>query len=450
MNKKIFRGWIDVFSFTFRQGMNEKYFNLATIGITVLLFVVGMSISVIMAFTQKKDTEKVSSIEVVHVIDESGLPKLYFDEFTDIHKEKYPNVSFEPAVGTVDEIGKQMGQHKQKGEKTKGTKDVLLHIGETDEGYQMTLYIPEYSVIKEEEGRDFLETATKAMEQSKLISSKIPTEKLLYVMSDIYATMLDAGEVKKSLGEELFIYAFPMFSVFVIFIMNIIYGQSIGRTASVEKTSKLMEMMLTMVRPESLIFGKIFATTCIAMLQMICWVVGLGAGFFLGDVLAGNVIYPQYNNALMELIHLMKEQNGSTAFSMGAFMIALLTICISLLFYCSLAGLIAGFAEKTEDLETVMSYYQMFLMIGIFVVIRYMVYIVETGEKEWLSTLLRIFPITSAYMLTGEVVVGNISAGDSILYVAILLAFTIVLTIITGKIYKNQLFYKGTGTKKNR
>lgn len=437
MNKNLFRGWKDVFSFTFRQGMNEKNFKLSTIGITTLLFLVGMAICVIMAWTQKKDATEVSPIEVVHIVDESGLELLYTEGFLEANKEKYPSLSFVTEDAEVEELSKNLAAKADE-----GSKDVILHLGTTDKGYQMTLYLPQGSELKKDEGEDFLEQVTMIMEQSKLFASGIPMEKLVYVMSSVSVTTLDAGEAEKSIGEELVAMLFPMLCMFFIYMMNMVYGQSIGTTVSVEKTSKLMEMVLTMTKPYSLIFGKIFAMTCIAILQTVCWIGGLVAGFLIGDKVAANVVYPGYSNLLLEVFELLKGQEGSTAFTIGAFVAAFFAICLGFLFYCVLAGLFASFASKPESLSQMMGYYMITMMLGFFGG-----YLLPLKEIEWVNTLLRICPFTSAYMLPGDLVVGNITVLESVLYIGILLITTVVLVIVTGKIYKNQLFYKGTGLK---
>lgn len=438
MNKNLFRGWKDVFSFTFLQGMNGKNFKLTTLGLTLALFAIGMAISILLAHGQKKDAMELSPIEKVHIIDESEIQVLYLDGFVQTYQEEYPSLSFVKEEGTLREINEQMLQEADE----EGSKDVILQITKENEGYKMTLYLPQNTVLKKSEAEDLLDDISIVMEQSKLISSGIPMEKLILVMSNISTNILDAGEAEKSLGEELVAIFLPMICMFFIYMMNLVYGQGIGSTVSVEKTSKLMEMMLTLTQPYSLIFGKILSTTCIAILQTVLWVGGLVSGFLLGDVLAKEIVYAEYSNDLLEIFRLLNEQEGSTAFSIGAFVVAFLTICLAFLFYCFLAGLVASFASKAENLAQTMGYYTIIMVLGFFGA-----YLLPLKEKEWLNTLLRICPITSAYMLPGDIVVGNITVMESIFYVSILLVTTIVLVVVTGKIYKNQLFYRGTDFK---
>ena len=220
MNKGLFSGWREVFSFTFKQAVNAKNFKAVTIGLAVVLFVVGFAISAIMAFVQQKDASKVSPIETVHVIDESGLELLYLDGFLQNNQRAYPDIQFVTETGTVEEVNAailaQIPENASDEEPVAGQNDVILRISEDGKGYLMALYIPECSLIKEGEGEDFLEDVMMVMEQSKLVSSGIPMEKLMIAMSSISTSMLDAGEAETSIGEELVSMLLPMLLMFFI------------------------------------------------------------------------------------------------------------------------------------------------------------------------------------------------------------------------------------------
>lgn len=436
MNKSMFSGWRHVFSFTFKQGTESKRFKGVTIGMALFLLLGGMAISIIMAYVQKSDAEEVSPIEVVHVINETGLEVLYLDGFTEAYKDKYPTITFKEATGTVEQVW--AGLEKTQAGENSSEPDMILHLTKEEKGYGMSLYMQETASLSEGDGEDFLDDLMLVMEQSKLFSSGIGMEKLIYVMSGVSMTMLDAGEQEKSEGEEVVAMLLPMLIIFFIYIMNLVYGMSIGNVVSSEKTSKLMEMILTFTKPYGLIFGKIFAMASIAILQMLLWIASFVGGFIAGDYVAKEMIYPEYTNVIMEVFELISNQEGSTAFTIGAFVLGIVTACIGFLFYCVIAGTCASFATKAEELGQVMGIYQMIMIAGFFCA-----YMLPMQEQGVILTILRIVPITSAYLLPGDVVVGNVSVGLGCLYFGILLLTTLVLLVIAGKVYKNQMFYRG-------
>lgn len=419
MKKGAFAGWQNVFAFTWKQTVCGKGFKAATIGVALLFLIGGLAISTIMAFVQKKSDSEVSPISTVAIEDESGLSVLYLDGFKETYAETYPDVSF--VESGVDA-------------------SLTVKITQSEEGYLLSAILPYESEISQSDAQDFLDDFMVCMEQSKLLSSGIPTEKLVLAMSGVSADMLVAGEEEKSVGEELVSMLLPMLTILALYMMTLIYGQTIGNIVSVEKSSKLMEMILTMTRPYALLFGKITATVVLALAQLASWIVCFVGGFFGGDVIAKTVIYPDYTNYILEVFELLSTQEGSTAFSAGAIVLCLLCLCIGFLFYCVLSGTVASFASKTEELAQCMAYYQMAVIAGFFGA-----YILPLQEKEWINTILRIVPVTSAYLLPGDILVGNINVGIGLVYVVILLAFTIALVLLAGKVYKNQLFYRGTG-----
>ena len=433
MNKGMFSGWRDVFSFTLKQATGKKFRNV-TVGLALIMLVAGLAISTIMAFIQKREDGKRSPIGQVQVVDNSGLEVLYLEGFAARYGETFPDVSFVEAQQSVEELAVTLGEQEPE--------SVILEISRTSEGYLLTVILPYGSEIGKGDAEDLCEAFASVMEQSKLLSSGIPMEKLVLAMSGVQTNQLDAGEEERSIGEQLVAMLAPMLIIFFMYFMTLMYGMSVGNTVSVEKCSKLMEMMLTLTRPYGLIFGKVLAITVTAIGQILLWFVCLIGGFFLGHEIAGAVIYPDYHNVLLEIFVLIRGQVGSTAFTPGAMLLAVFTICLSFLFYCMLAGLIASFAGKAEELGQVMSFYQLAMIAGFLGS-----YMLPLQEKDWLNTILRIVPLTSAYMLPGDILVGNVTVPQGLLFVAILVIFTAVLVVCTGRIYRNQMFNRGRSLK---
>lgn len=433
MNKGMFSGWRDVFLFTLRQATGKK-FRSVTIGLALVMLAAGVAVSTIMAFVQKKEDGKLSPIGQVYVADNSELDVLYLEGFGERYGETFPDISFVETQQPVEELAVTLGEQEPE--------SVILEIGRSAEGYLLTVVLPYGSEIDKEDAEELCEAFASVMEQSKLLSSGIPMEKLVLAMSGVQSSQLDAGEEERSIGEQMVAMLAPMLIIFFMYFMTLMYGMSVGNAVSVEKCSKLMEMMLTLTRPYGLIFGKVLAITVTAISQILLWIGCLVGGFFRGHGIAGAVIHPDYHNVLLEIFILLKGQVGSTAFTPGAMTLAVFTLCLAFLFYCMLAGLIASFASKAEELGQVMSFYQLAMIAGFFGS-----YMLPLQEKDWINTILRIVPLTSAYMLPGDILVGNVTMPEGLLFVAVLMVFTAALVVLTGRIYRNQLFYRGKSLK---
>lgn len=432
MKGNAFRGWKHIFDFSWKQAVAGKGFKAVTALVAIILLLVGAAIPVIMASVQEEDAQKVSPIETVHIVDESGLAVLYTDEFAGMYGDRYAEINFAEMETNWQQTKASLGEEKPN--------DLVLHITQQDEeGYLVSAIIPFGSALTQGDAEDFLEDFMICVEQSKLLSSGIDAGKLVYAMSGVSSELAVAGEEEKSVGEQLTAMLVPMLIIFLLYMMTLLYGQSITNVVSIEKTSKLMEMILTMTRPEALIFGKVLASFTAAVLQMGLWILCLVGGFFGGDILAKELIYPEYNNILLEVFKLMQNQDGSTAFSIGAVVLSIGALAIGFLFYCAIAAMVASFVSKSEEVATCASYYQFVVIAGFLG--SYMLPIMQ--ENEMINTILRIVPVTSAFMLPGDILVGNVTVWMGALYLLLLFAFTLGSVYISGRVYKSQILNRG-------
>ncbi len=428
MKKGLFSGWRDVFQFTFKQSTSRK-FKRATIGLCIFFLLAGVAISVIMAIVQKNDANKLIDIEQVYVVDDSELSVLYLDGFEEMAKDTFPKLSLVTSDKDVSTLSEELKQNLY---------DIILHITHSEDSYLLTAVLPEGTAISQDDATALCDALQTNMQQSLLLSSGIAAEKLMVAMSGVATEELDAGEQGKSMGEEMVAMLLPMFSILLLFLLIQSYGMSIANTVSVEKSSKLMEMMLTMTKPYALVLGKVLAVVTTAIIQIIAWIGTLIGGFFLGHYIAGSFIYTDYHNLLLEIFKLMGEAEGSAAFSLEAGILALVCFLLGFLFFSMIASWLASFASKTEELSQTMSYYVIIAIIGF-----YAAYMIPLKEDPFLNSLLRVIPLTGAYKLPADILVGNVNIIYGLLETLLIFATTLVLAYFAGRAYKNEVFYKG-------
>ncbi|MFN0036303.1 MAG: ABC transporter permease [Saprospiraceae bacterium] len=74
---------------------------------------------------------------------------------------------------------------------------------------------------------------------------------------------------------------------FLLFFMVLMYGQMVMRSVMEEKTNRIVEVMMSSVRPFDLMMGKIIGTGLVGLTQVVAWVVLSGAVSFLVPLLMG-------------------------------------------------------------------------------------------------------------------------------------------------------------------
>ncbi|MBK8195690.1 MAG: ABC transporter permease [Lewinellaceae bacterium] len=74
---------------------------------------------------------------------------------------------------------------------------------------------------------------------------------------------------------------------FLMFMMVLVYGQMVMRSVMEEKTSRIVEVMMSSVKPFELMLGKILGTGAVGLTQMVVWVILSGAVSFFIPLVMG-------------------------------------------------------------------------------------------------------------------------------------------------------------------
>lgn len=433
MKNGLFTGWKDVFAFTFSQNTKTKTFKSALIGIGVLMFAIFFMINMITGFVKsekKSSTKETNKIEQIWIINESEIPEGKFADFTD-ETNFMENVEIkEYKSSKADELISSMQKDDIVGIVIK------LYQGKDTEDGKRQYMLDVYSV--EGLARENVEKASGIIvnyfDSIKYTITSVKQESMNIILSDSNVYSKDVDEEDESIGETLAKIFIPMIFVLIIYMMVLMYGQSISKSLVVEKNSKLMEMLLISVKPYAIVAGKILAMYSIAILQMFIWA-GMGiAGFLVGDKIAGEM-FEKYENPIIDLISLMRD-NSASAFSMSSIIVGIIALLAGFLLYCVFSGLIASNITKAEEIANGMSVYQMVVVVAFLAA-----YMLPLMQSESVAVkIIRYIPITSAFILPSDVIVGNIGIIGAIVSILITIVSIFAMIIATGKIYKKKVF----------
>lgn len=445
------KGWKQVFSFTFTQNIKGKSFKLALFGIAALVFVIAVAIHIIIGAVgdeeeqEPKEEVTVYEVETVYVVNHSGLP-IAFENLV------YEDTALE-GIEIIDE--------------TKEAKKVLENIGAEDKKivvaiekyayfeetdtyeiwdeqeqkgeltYRFLVYTQTGFFDEEEHREDAIAVAeiiAEHFEEQKKLALGLSEEATVILDLMVNSEIMELEEIDDSLGEVIAKMLVPMIVTLVIYMLVILYGQSISNIIVVEKSSKLMEMLLTSLEPYAIVFGKILAMFTVAMLQFGTWILSGVFGYIVGAKVAEH-LFSGYEEPLGMLIEVLKE-DAASAFSIPAVVLGLLILVLGFFMYCVLAGLFAAGIKKAEDVSNGSGVYQIVVVIAFLAA--YMLPIAEVSDA--ILTIVRLIPISGAFMLPADLIIGNCSLMIGGIGLAIMLATTIILIYLTGKIYKKRIF----------
>jgi len=240
-----------------------------------------------------------------------------------------------------------------------------------------------------------------------------------------------------SLAAQFVQFLLPMISGLIMYFMVLIYGQDVARNVAAEKTSKLMETMLSFVTPKALVFGKILAGFVMSVLQVLIWITCGVGGYFVGNLIAKS-IKPDYTNLISKAFNAIRAVTGQSAMTIGPVVVSVAILFLGLLLYYAIAGISGSMVSKPEEVASASSVLVMpviiFWLVGYFAALM---------ENEQLLTVCRYIPFAAPFTVTAEILVGKVPIWTGLIILAEMLVATLLLVWLAGRIYRGLVLYNG-------
>lgn len=430
---KNFKGWKNVFSFNYKQNAGTKSYIFVTALVAVLLALAAIIISIVVAKPDNEDNEtEFCTVETAYVLDMAGLGKLNFEEWIPSLAEEYFSKLSLVQVENLTEEELQVKAAKEESGLAIGV--VVKQEGNT---ISVMALVPSTSEdLSMNDGKEIADLVAMAVEQARFEKSGLSELQVSMINKQAAIVVTEAGEETNTVVY-LVKYFAPAIFGFVLYFMLLLYGQSINQSVSVEKTSKLVETLLTSLHPYALLTGKVFAIVATAMQQFLIWVAALIVGIIAGGFIATNM-YPEAESGLSVVVEFMRENIGESAFSPGAVILALVIFCCGFLFYCVLSGMAGSMVSRPEEAANTQSIFTLPIIISWLVC-----YLGSLMEKESLLVVTRNIPFTIPFCVPVDLLTGAIGIGQGILSLFILLVFSALIIMLSGRIYKGLVLYTG-------
>ena len=218
-------------------------------------------------------------------------------------------------------------------------------------------------------------------------------------------------------------------NVFVMMIMSIVLfyaiyfcAYQVSSSITTEKTSKIMETLVTSTSPRTIILGKTIGIGLVGLAQMIVIVATalISAKAFLEPELLENAL----------------DMSNITPYL--GIMTAIYFI-LGYLAYALLYALTGSTVSKPEDIKSANTPVALLAVIGF-----YLSYFTMMNPTSDLNLFASLFPISSPFCMPFRIMMGLASIRDVALSIAILIVTIVVISHIAIKIYSNAILNYGT------
>lgn len=459
------KGWQKVFLFTLKEHIKTKSFIISTVITAVLVAAIFILANVLPAALMDNGSGDESPI-----VDIFGYEKIYISDETGI-------------ITDADIAGLVSGGLKA--ERTDKSADDVIGLVAKSEGAQAAII---FTADKNSDGKTVSYTAKTfyspdGKDQSAALSStmmqflKECNVKRLGIDFDAFneATLpintktIEAGQEELNIFSSMIHYILPIALSMVLFLLIFSYGNAVAQSIAIEKTSRVMELLLTSVRPLAVVIGKVLAMGAVSFGQFLLIIVVGAASIAVSspfgvigqispllsnpDLLAGGLSDAAAAGVNIDQFSLAQAINSVVEkFTAVNIILIALAFLIGFLFYALLAALVGASVSRMEDLQAAMQPYSLIGVVGFFLAyypIMFNLSAIESGSAEinGVQMFSYYFPVSSPFSIPGAVVLGQLDTVQSAIAVGILAVFTVLVAMLVSKVYEAIILHSGSRLK---
>lgn len=222
-------------------------------------------------------------------------------------------------------------------------------------------------------------------------------------------------EIKPLEQNEMALYPIAYASLFIMYMMILIYAQFTTMSVAREKNDRTMELLITSAKPSHLILGKVLASCTSAIIKMIVTILAAHLGMML-------------NRAYFPVGILKIMTQGFTPLSL---LIFLSFFILGFIMYNMIFAAAGALVDRMEDVNSVI---QPIVLLFVVLFLASMFSINIPNSK--LTELLAIIPFSSPLVMFSSYVMRGTALGIVALSFLLLLITTVLLCILAGRIYR--------------
>ncbi|MCZ2084954.1 MAG: ABC transporter permease, partial [Flavobacteriales bacterium] len=237
-----------------------------------------------------------------------------------------------------------------------------------------------------------------------------------------------------------------MVLMYAVFMFIIIYGVRVMRSVLEEKNNRVVEIIISSVKPFELMMGKILGVTFVALTQFCIWitmsVIGalfLNTGFAAmqsqipgGEESAEIVQKFDFTKMAGEVSHILLDMN--VALIIAVFIVFFL---LGYIFYSSMYAAIGSAVDNETETQQFTMFAIIPLMVGM-----YGSFTIMNNPEGPLGFWLSIIPFTSPVAMIARIPFG-VPIWQIILSAGLLLVSTLLMIYIAGKVYRVGILMYG-------
>ena len=392
------------------ERVKRKSFIISTLLVPVLMIALMFAPALIMLFSE-------SESKTVAVLDDSGVVA--------------------PRLSSNDEITFVIAGGES------------LDSARANSGYDAILVIESAAVERPQESVKLYSHGSLTMATDQYISSQVSDaienvrlkaynienlDKILREIEvDLSMPVIDIDKAEDTATSSVLSYILALVMDMMLYMFILIYGQMVMTSIIEEKTNRVLELVVSSVKPQWLMLGKIIGVGLVAITQILIWaaIIGMCSVFALPAFAAMPAAAgePEIAGAIAQL--------SDVGFMVSLVVYMLLFFIGGYLFYSAIFAAIGSAVDNIQDASQLTSIATMPVIIGI-VASMAVINNPTSGMAFWLS----IIPFTSPMTMMSRLPFG-VTVWETLLSLVVLYICFMLLLWVCAKIYRVGIFMYG-------
>ncbi len=388
---------LTVMKFTIKDMVKRKSFIISTL-IILMLIVIGFNIpNIIKSISGEETSEKLLIVDNEDIFEGSLEMLKQADLGTEIEVEK----------ATFEEIKSKIENEE--------IEDAIM-IERQENNVKIRYIVKDMTMMQEVP--ETIVNAINTLYTNVQISKLGLSQEQIQSITPNFEFSLEQTQEEKANGN---IFAIMLMSI-VLFYAIYFCAYQVSSSITTEKTSKIMETLVTSTSPRTIVLGKTIGIGIVGLLQMVL-IVGtalISAKLFLD---------PELLNAVLDMSNITPYLG----------IITIVYFILGYLAYALLYALTGSTVSKPEDIQSANSPVAILAVVGF-----YLSYFTMMNPTSELNMFASLFPVSSPFCMPFRIMMGLASGTDVALSIAILVVTILVIAHIAIKIYSNAILNYGT------
>lgn len=388
---------ITVMKFTMKDMVKRKSFIISTL-IILILIVIGFNVPNIIKNIKGEDEG-----EKLLIVDNENI----FEGNLELIKQTDLEYEIEIGKATFEEI-------KTKIENSEISSAIII---EKQENNVKIRYIVE-SMTMMENVPETLVNAINTLYSNIQINKLGLTQEQIQSITPNFEFSLEQTDEDEASGNILVM----MLMSVVLFYAIYFCAYQVSSSITTEKTSKIMETLVTSTSPRTIVLGKTIGIGFVGLLQMVL-IVGTAL------ISAKAFLEPELLNSVLDMSNITPYLG----------IITIIYFILGYSVYSLLYALTGSTVSKPEDIQSANQPVAILAVIGF-----YLSYFTMLNPTSELNLFASLFPISSPFCMPFRIMMGLASKTDVLISIVILIATILVIAKVAIKIYSNAILNYGT------